>query len=82
MIAIQYVTSPLATPVQAKRYMVELASLALELDRNGVPVPRDFKTIDLVVLDERDIEPTLEEAGYLEGWEVVSSWLPSDGCEF
>ncbi len=37
------------SPASAYRYMVELASIELVLDAQGVPVPKDLKTIDVVV---------------------------------
>ena len=76
----QLLTAPQVQPTQAHRYMVELASNDLELDAYGEAVPKDFKTLDVVVS-----EPTIEAlttllqvTGYLNGYGIVSHWIPED----
>lgn len=80
--SIQLLTAPeaIAQPTQSKRFMVELASK--ELDWEGVP--ESVKKLDVCV-----VEPTLsaitvflKAAGYLDGWRILSHWVPEDGCPF
>ena len=66
----------IAQPTQSKRFIVELASK--ELDWEGVP--ESVKKLDVCV-----VEPTLEAittllqaTGHLDGWVIVSKWVPSD----
>ena len=65
---------------QAKRYFVELASHASELDAYGVEVPSDYKTLDVVVTEPTNdaIEVLLRAAGHLEDYSIVRRWVPED----
>ncbi len=67
-------------PSLAHRFMVELASDELELDSNGIPVPVDYRTIDVVVIEPTlaAITALLQAAGHLDGWGIVSHWVPED----
>lgn len=72
----------LAQPTLAHRFLVELASDKTELDCEGVPVPKEFKTIDVVVLEptEQAIKTLIAAADWLKGYSLVSFWTPEDGC--
>lgn len=50
---LQLLTAPetLAQPTLAHRFLVELASTETELNHEGVPVPKEFKTIDVCFID-------------------------------
>ncbi len=81
-----YLTTPNArkTQQQTYRYFVELASNELELDRNGIPVPKRYQIVDVVVLENTKaaIETAITVAGWLEGYSMVAHWLPDDSCPF
>ncbi len=70
----------LAQPALATRYMVELASNEVELDAYGVPVPSDYKRLDVVVTEPTfdAIEQLLQITGNLDGWGIVNHWTPED----
>ena len=80
-----YLTASQAEKTQRTcRYMCELVSNELELDHNGIPVPKDCETIELVAT-----EPTLAviasliaAVGWLSGYRLVTRWTPSDCSEF
>ncbi len=71
-----------AAPALAQRFKVQLASIATELDYQGVPVPVATEIIDVVVVDASDITTLLDATGHLNGYEVVSHWIPEDACPF
>ncbi|MBV9387689.1 MAG: hypothetical protein JOZ78_14810 [Chroococcidiopsidaceae cyanobacterium CP_BM_ER_R8_30] len=49
---ISYLTAPNAEKTQRTyRYMCQLASHELELDRDGIPVPKHFQIVDVVVTE-------------------------------
>lgn len=77
---LQLLTAPTATATQAFRYLVELASNELELDRFGELVPSDYKTLDVVVEFPtiEAITALLQEGGYLNDWGIVGYSVPSD----
>lgn len=81
---IQLLTAPevLTSPALAQRYMVQLASIATELDSQGVPVPVATEIVDVLVVDASDITTLLDATGHLNGYEVVSHWIPEDACPF
>lgn len=78
------VTAPetLAQPTLAHRFMVELASTETELDAQGVPVPKEYKTIDVVLLEptKQAIKTLIAATDWLKGWTMVSHWVPEDDC--
>lgn len=82
----ELLTAPetLAQPTIAHRYMVELASNELELDRDGIPVPVDYKTVDVVVTEptEQAIKTLIAATSWLAGYTMVSHWVPDDCAEF
>ena len=82
----ELLTAPeaLAQPTIAHRYMVELASLELELDFLGVPVPVDYQTVDVVVTEptKTAIQTLIAAADWLKGYTMVSYWIPDDCAEF
>lgn len=66
-------------PTEAKRYMVQLASNALELDCLGIPVPIKYKTVDVCVVgEEREIMMLIAATGYLKGYSVIGWWKPTE----
>lgn len=78
--SIQLLTAPgaIAQPTQSKRFMVELTSNTLDWEG----VPESVKKLDVCV-----VEPTLEAiavflkaVGYLDGWRIVSHWVP-ESCD-
>lgn len=79
---LQLLSAPetLTSPALAHRFMVELASNELVLDCEGVPVPKEHKTVDVVVTSPTLLAITtlLQTAGHLKGFQVVSHWVPSD----
>lgn len=87
-----YLTAPQAEKKQRTyRYMCEVVSNELELDHNGIPVPKDVKTIELVVteptlaaiaLGVRFAIASLVAIGWLSGYRLVAHWIPSDCTEF
>jgi len=67
------------------RYKVQLASDELELDAYGVPVPKDYQTIDVVVTENKAsaIRQLVDAARWLKGWTIIDYWQPLDGeCPF
>lgn len=67
------------------RFMVELMTLELELDNLGIPVPVDFKVIDVVVAQPtaEAIEQLIASVPFLEAYSVVSFWKPEEcDCPF
>lgn len=82
---ITLLTAPqvLAAPAQCHRYIVELASIEVELDSQGVPVPAYFKKVDVLVAESHidDITTLLAAKGHLDGFQVVSYCSPADGCD-
>ncbi len=82
----QLLTAPetLAQPTLAHRFMVELASDELELDRDGIPVPVDYKMVDLVVTEptKTAIQTLIAATSWLKGYTMVSHWIPEDNCPF
>ena len=77
---IALLTAPQVKPNNAYRYMVQLASNELELECEGVPVPANYKMVDVVVSDPNPdaIATLLQAAGLLDGWGIVSHWSPED----
>ncbi len=78
----QLLTAPqvLAAPAQSHRYMVELASIESVLDSKGVPVPAYFKKVDVCVVEPciDAITTLLASEGHLDGYQIVSHWVPTD----
>ena len=74
----QLLTAPeaLAQPTQAKRFMVELASSTLDFEE----VTTDTKSVDVCVTEEAAIPTLLQAAGHLNGWRIVSHWVP-ESCD-
>ena len=67
------------------RFMVELATLELEIDEEGIPVPKDFKVIEVVVAKPtaEAIEQLIAAVPFLDAYSVVSFSLPEEGdCPF
>jgi len=66
------------------RYMCQLVSNELELDSRGIPVPKDCQTVDVLVTEptETAIASLIAAAGWLDGYTMVSDWVPDDGCPF
>ena len=83
---LQLLSAPetLTSSASAHRFLVELASNELVLDAQGIPVPQEFKTIDVCVMSPtlEAIATLLQATGYLNGWNIVSHWIPSDCCCF
>lgn len=80
-----YLTAPKAEKSQRTyRYMCQLASNELELDCDGIPVPKHFQIVDVVVTEptEAAIITLIAAAGWLDGYTMVSHWVPDDGCPF
>ena len=79
---IELLTAPetLTAPALAHRYMVQLASIEIELDAYGVPVPATTKMLDVCVVEPSlaAITTLLNAAGHLEGFEIVRHWIPED----
>lgn len=72
-----YVTAPQAkTTAQTYRYYVELASN----ERDWEGVPESTRMIDVVVLEptRAAIETLLQVAGYLDGYRIMTWWVPED----
>jgi len=82
MIALLSAPETLTAPAAAHRFMAELASKELELDAYGVAVPKDVKTVDLLVTvpDEMAAKALLNAADWLAGYSLVRYWQPEDGC--
>jgi hypothetical protein len=76
-----YLTAPESTKTdRTYRYFVELA--LDKLDHEGVP--ERFQIIDVVVLEptEEAIKILIAAAGWLDGWSMVSCWVPeADDCD-
>jgi len=69
------------TKQQTYRYFVELASN--ELGYEGVP--ERFRIVDVVVMEptQEAIESLIAAAGWLDGWRIVSNWVPvEEDCPF
>ena len=80
-----YLTAPQAEKTQRTcRYMCQLVSNELELDCNGIPVPKDVKTIELVATEPTlaAIASLIAAVGWLSGYRLVAHWIPSDCTEF
>ena len=84
MITLLSAPETLTSPASAHRFMVELASNELVLDAQGVPVPQEFKTVDVCVMSPtlEAIATLLQATGHLNNWNIVSHWIPSDCCCF
>jgi len=82
---IQLLTAPqvFAAPAQSHRFIVELASIEVELDSQGVPVAAYIKKVDVFVAEPHidDITTLLAAKGHLDGFQVVSHCIPADGCD-
>lgn len=76
----QLITASKIQPTKAHRFLVELASNDLELDAYGEAVPKNFKTLDVVVSEptKEAITTLLQVAGHLDNWGIVSHWIPED----
>lgn len=59
------------------RYLVELASIESELDKDGFEVPVAYKTIDVVVTEPTTaaIKLLISSCQWLQGWELASFWV-------
>lgn len=80
-----YLTAPKAAKTQRTyRYMCLLASNELELDRNGIPVPKHFQNVDMVITEPTlaAIASLIAAVGWLSGYTLVAHWIPSDCAEF
>jgi hypothetical protein len=64
--------------------MCELVSNELELDCNGIPVPKDCQTVDVVVTEPgvEAIKALIAATDWFSGYTIVSHWIPSDCTEF
>lgn len=84
MITLLSAPEALTAPALAHRYMVQLASIETELDAYGVPVPATTKTLDVCVVEPSLVAITtlLQAGGHLEGYQIVSHWIPVDCCCF
>lgn len=84
MITLLSAPETLTTPALAHRFLVELASKELVLDAQGILVPQEFKTVDVCVVEptREAIATLLQAAGHLDGWSIVSHWIPEDCCCF
>jgi len=84
MIALLTAPERLNQPEQAHRYMVEMASIETVLDSEGVPVPAYFKKVDVLVNQPSlgAITTLLAAKGHLDSYQIVSHWVPADGCPF
>lgn len=82
MITLLSAPEALTAPALAHRFMVQLASIETELDAYGVPVPATTKTLDVCVTSptKEAIATLLQTAGHLDGWNIMSHWIPED-CE-
>lgn len=80
MITLLSTPETLAQPTQAHRYMVEVASIETALDSSGVPVPAYCKILDVCVVEptREEIATVLKLARHLDGYQIVSHWVPSD----
>lgn len=80
----QFLTSNEATASNEHRFYVELSSKELELDSQEIPVPKDFKLIDLVVAEptEQAIRAAIAATNWLKGYSIVSWWKPEDESPF
>ncbi len=72
----------LTAPALTHRFMVELASNEFVLDVQGVPVAKEVKTVDVCVTlpTPEAILALLQAAGHLDGWGIVSHWVP-ESCD-
>lgn len=68
---------------QGVRCKVQLMSEKLELDAYQVPVPKDWKVIELIVLDESRaaIERIVASTPEYQGFKVVDCWQVIDGAQ-
>lgn len=82
MITLLSAPETLTSPASAHRFMVELASNELVLDAQGVPVPKDYIKIDVVLLEptEQAIKTLIAATSWLKGYTMVNHWVPEDGC--
>lgn len=80
MIALLTDSEALAQPTLTHRFKVELASDETVLDCKGIPVPAHFKTLDVCVTEPHleAITELLQASGHLDGWSIVSHWIPED----
>lgn len=80
MIALLTAPQVLAAPTQSHRFMVELASIETVLDCEGVPVPAYIKKLDVCVAEPcvNAITTELTAGGHLNGYQIVSHWVPED----
>lgn len=58
----------------AYRYMCQLASNELELDRDGIPVPKHFQIVDVVATEptEAALTSLIAAVGWLSGYTIVA----------
>lgn len=84
MITLLSAPETLTNPNLAIRYLVQLDSIEQELNSQEVPVPKDSKIVDVVVVEptKEAIAILLAAAGYLKGYQITSYWTPEDGCPF
>jgi len=79
---ITLLTTPqvIAAPAQSHRYIVELTSIETVLDSKGVPVPAYIKKLDVCVAEPcvNAISTELTAGGHLDGYQIVSHWIPED----
>ncbi len=66
----QLLTALEATPYSGHRFLIELASDEVELDAWGIPVPKDFKAIDVVVAvpSKEAIEAVIADTPWLRSY--------------
>lgn len=80
-----YLISPQAEKTQRTyRYMCQMVSNELELDCNGIPVPKDCQTVDVVVTEPgvEAVKALIAVTDWLSGHTMVSHWIRSDYSEF
>jgi len=70
----------LTAPAVAHRYMVEMASIATELNAEGIPVPVATEVLDVLVAEPSldAITKFLTSKGLLEGFQIMKHWVPTD----
>jgi len=81
----KYFTAPGVEKTQsAHRYMCQLASNELELDRDSIPVHKHFQIVNLGAPEptETVIMSLIAAVGWLSGYTIVAHWPPDDGVEF
>jgi hypothetical protein len=82
----QILTAPevVEQKLTGRRFFVELASHEVELDAWGIPVPVDFKTIDVVVTEptREAISAQIVDYQWLKGYSIVDYWQPDSDYPF